>query len=187
MAKEQLLTLVDRSGKPSGKYATRSLCHLFAKSEDILEKRKHLAIQVLTFKDKKLILHLRDEAKLGGGRFDCPTTHVLKGETYESAARRCLKNEYSITKKIPLYFVSGFQYRENYNDGTCENEFCGVMWCDYKGIVTPNEKEMSFLRIVPFNEIIKNLKTKEKDRFTIWLRLALREFLKTRKGKAFTR
>jgi len=98
----QLLIVVDSNGKPTEEIVIRSEAH---KTPGI----KHVALQVLLFNDKKqFILHKRHHNKIGGNKFDTPVTHVLRGESYNNAAWRALKDEYGISRKIPLNWIGGF-------------------------------------------------------------------------------
>ena len=92
----QEMILVNSEGKETGSIMDRKTCHT-------TPGIKHLAIQILLFNaNNELILHERPLKKVGGGVLDSPTTHVLNGETPESAARRCLLDEYGVSEEIPI-------------------------------------------------------------------------------------
>lgn len=132
----QILILVDSYGRPSGGYAPRGKAHAYP-------GLKHLAVQVLVFDaDNRIVLHQRNANKIGGKLWDSPTTHVLKDETVESAARRCLKDEYGIATLESLTVLGGFSYETPEDDeGRCENEYCLSLLCAYKGEIIPNGDE----------------------------------------------
>src|SRR5438128_257961 len=75
---------------------------------DILHQAKssklHAAIiGMLIRKDHKYLLQWRASNKLGGSRLDVSaTTHIRKGETYETAARRSFDIELRIKEPVRL-------------------------------------------------------------------------------------
>ncbi len=167
---EQLLTAVDKEGKPTGKYFPRTLCH---RRDGI----PHLAVLILPFDyDGNLILHKRAKHKIGGGAYDTPTTHVLQGENEESAARRCLLNEYGVQEKISLVSAGGFRYRKNFGKN-CENEFCKVFVAKYSGYVEMNENEMDSVEKISLGDVLENMK-RNPNKYTIWFQKSLEELMR---------
>jgi len=161
---------VNSNGIPTGKIVSRKLAH---SSPGV----KHLAIQVLLFNNKKqLILHKRSSKKIGGGTYDTPVTHILKGETRNKATRRALKAEYGVSEKVSLKWFGSFSYKEDYGDGTCENEFGFVSVTVYDGEILPNLQEMeSKLVFKKLEEIFEDLQ-KDPSKYPIWFKYALRAF-----------
>lgn len=161
---EQMLTLVDaRTGEPNGKYEKRGKCH---EGEGI----KHQAIQIILVDDKdRLILHMRSREKISGGKYDAPTTHVLKGEAWEKAARRCLKNEYGIEDEVDLALLGKFSYKKKFADNKCENESCLVAYGCYGGELKPNGEEMDFLYLVKQARLLEDLKERPR-MYPIWFK-----------------
>lgn len=178
----QLLIMVDDRGRPTKGYIERWKAHLFPGI-------KHLAVQVLVFDAaKRLVLHHRNPVKIGGQVLDAPTTHVLRGENYESAARRCLKNEYGITAALPLTLVGGFSYGTRKDEeGRCEDEYCAVMYCQYAGRIVPNHEEaVGKVERRPFEQILKDI-AKEPENYPAWFFKSVETFQSSKAAEHFFR
>jgi len=100
-------------------------------------------------------------------------SHVLKGETYEQAAKRRLNQEIGlITDNIQYVFK--FHYKVRYwNIGT-ENEICAVMVV--KGVHTdtifPDSNEISEIEPINLHVLMDDFR-KNKQTYTPWLILAI--------------
>ncbi|HZW55244.1 MAG TPA: NUDIX domain-containing protein [Nitrososphaerales archaeon] len=132
--------------------------------------RRHAAvIGMLQRHDNKFLVQWRAGKKLGGDRLDVSaTTHVRKGETYESALQRSFENELRVTGTIPLRHVFDFTYEEELGDNK-ENEFCRVFFGSYDGSFEPNPDEIDrvdFMSLQQLREFIANDERKS----TKWLR-----------------
>ncbi|MFX1536375.1 MAG: NUDIX domain-containing protein [Promethearchaeota archaeon] len=148
----QQLIVIDANGKETGQIVDRKTAHT-------TPGIKHLAIQILVFtSQKELILHKRPSKKVGGGDvWDAPTTHVLNGETREQAARRCLKDEYGITENTPLSILSGYSYKKDYGDGTCENEYCLAAFVVYDGEIDGNHNHVEEIKYISTSQVFEEL------------------------------
>lgn len=164
---DQKLICVDASGKETGRIVDRKTAHT-------APGVKHLAIQILLFNSKKeLILQERQITKVGGGTLDVPTTHVLLGEKPIESAARCLENEYGIKETPDIKVLDGFSYRNEYHDGTCENEYCLAAFAVYDGPIMPNKREVERIVRLPMPEVMRELITRPEN-FTVWLKETVR-------------
>ena len=178
---EQQLLCVDLNGRQNGKIVDRKSAH---SNPGI----KHLAIQVLVFTPKNdLVLHERPMKKVGGGVLDAPTTHVLKGETSEQAALRCLKNEYGIlAQKVSVSILSGFSYEKDYGDGSCENEFCLAAFCTFSGKIVPSKEHAGKIETIPAKKVLNALEAKNWElHYPIWFKETVEIVARDLKGKKF--
>jgi isopentenyl-diphosphate delta-isomerase len=177
---KQILILVDSKDREIG-FATREECHSGS-------GKRHRAIMVFltrdgseknnskvgSVKETEVLLQMRGENKLGGGRWDCSaTTHVLKGENYEEAAQRCLKNELGMGNPPKVNIVGSFNYTERLEGGkSSENEHLAVALGNYTGEVNLNEKEATKVVYVKVKEVLKDIRRNSK-MYTKWCRLGL--------------
>src|SRR3989344_4150383 len=158
----QKLLCVDAKGVKTGRIIDRKTGHT-------APGVKHLAIQELVFKpESELILHERPLKKVGGGVLDAPTTHVLSHETPEKAALRCLKDEYGI-KGVKPSVLKGFSYEKDYNDGSCENQFCLAAFIVFGGRVKANEEHTGAIAVKPAKDVLEELASSP-ERFPVWFR-----------------
>ena len=157
--KEELI-LVDDNDNPIGT-ASREDCHKGM-------GKRHRAFVVFLFdKNGRVLLQFRNESKLGGNKWDVTaTSHVRNGETYETAADRCLKHELGMS--VPLKKIGAYTYTEHY-EGFSENEYCAVLVGKYDGELKPNATEMDEVKYTPFDEIKQDLK-KTPAKYTKWFR-----------------
>ena len=176
----QQLILVDAAGKELGRTIDRKSAHT-------TPGRKHLAIQVLVFNSgNELVLHERPLKKVGGGVLDAPTTHVLKGEGTEQAARRCLRDEYGIAAKIPLVILGGCSYEKDYGDSSCENEFCLAAYCVYAGAIKPRAEHAPAVMAVSAKEVLMGINSGSA-KYPVWLKETVGIVAKDREGGKFFR
>jgi isopentenyldiphosphate isomerase len=176
---KQRMRLVGEKGVETGEIAERWECH---KSPG----KKHLAFLVFVINGKKeFALHRRASSKVGEGKLDSPVSHVLAGETLEGAVHRCLGHEYGIAKKLPVDNYGGFSYEKDYDDGTCENEYCLVLSVEYDGELLPNkgevEGEISFM---PIKKALLESK-QAPELFEVWFNLAVPVFEKSKLAKKY--
>lgn len=155
---EETLILVDDNDNPIGT-ASRDECHKG-------KGKRHRAFVVFLFNKKgRVLIQFRTKDKLGGHRWDITaTSHVRKGETYDSAAERCLKHELGIS--VPLQKIGAFVYTENY-EGHSENEYCAVLVGKYDGKVYPNKKEIDEIKFPTLEEINQGL-SEDQSKYTKW-------------------
>ncbi|MBI5355702.1 MAG: NUDIX domain-containing protein [Candidatus Aenigmarchaeota archaeon] len=171
----ETLILVDDSDRELG-YASREECHAG-------RGKRHRAFVIFLFNDKKeLLVQFRAARKLGGSRWDVScTSHVWKGETYDTAAERCMKTELGMKTRVKQ--VLSYVYEEFYKDHA-ENEYCSLLIGHYNGPISPNSQEMDKIAWVRPTDLEKSIKAKPEES-TKWLRIALEQFLKHQSSKEF--
>ena len=159
----ELIYTVDESGNLLN-LESREKLHLTKSS-----KRHAAVIGMILRKDGKLLVQWRSSNKLGGNRLDVSaTTHVRKGETYESATQRSFENELNIQTKIPLVHGFDFRYEEDLGDHK-ENEFCRVFFSKYDGEFDPNPDEIDSVEFMTLQEL-QEFVAKKNEKATKWLR-----------------
>jgi isopentenyl-diphosphate Delta-isomerase len=132
-------------------------------------KRHAAVIGMILRNDGKLLVQWRASNKLGGNRLDVSaTTHVRKGETYESALQRSFENELKVKTLIPLIHAFDFRYEEDLGDHK-ENEFCKVYFGRYDGKYEPNPEEIDSVEFMTLAELQKFVSEKS-EKATKWLR-----------------
>ena len=162
--KNQLLILVDEKGKALGT-ATSEVCHAGI-------GRLHLAFAAFIVNSKsKIILTKRSEKKsLWPGYWDASTiSHVLPGETVESAATRRGKEELGIS--VEFKDLGAFFYTERYGENA-ENEYCHILVGRSRETPDFNPVEITEIRNISFADLKNEIKTKP-DIFTPWLKIAV--------------
>lgn len=176
---EQQMLVVDAHGKETGKIVSRKDAH---SSPGI----KHLAFLVFVINSRnEFVLHKRHSNKIGGDSLDSPVSHVLNGESLEDAVHRCLKHEYGIKEKLRVLNFGGFSYDHDYNDGTCENEYCLVLAVLYNGKIFPNKEEMlGKPLLVSIKEAVKDSKSNP-SKYAVWFNIAIEVFEKSQQAKKF--
>lgn len=164
---EETLILVDQNDKELGRLGRKD-CH---KGEGKL----HRAFIVLILDSKnRMLIQLRNKNKLGGNRWDAAAvSHVRVGETYETAANRCM--EYELGISTPVTKLSGFVYTERY-DGFSENEYCSVLVGKSDGKVSPNKKEIDDIKYVNISDLVVDIR-KNSTRYTEWFKRGIEIFL----------
>lgn len=172
----QMLRCVDQRGNETHRTIDRRSAHT-------LPGVKHLAIQIMVFNSRKeLILHERPARKVGGNVMDCPSTHVLSGESTIDAAYRCLRDEYGITERPEIKVLDGYSYEKDYGDGSCENEFCLALLVVYDGKVQSTE-EAQLISNVPARKVLEELRLTP-ERYPPWFKESVKKVLETPEGKA---
>jgi isopentenyldiphosphate isomerase len=132
-------------------------------------KRHAAVIGMILRDDGKYLVQWRASRKLGGNRMDVSaTTHVRKGETYESALQRSFKNELRIEARIPLLHAFDFRYEEDLGDHK-ENEYCKVFIGKYGGIYEANREEIDSVDFLALDELQKFV-AESGEKATKWLR-----------------
>lgn len=168
---EQQLILVDKNDNFLGKYAPKSCCH----TGDGLH---HRAFTIVILNKEGGILLQKRKHKLWDGYWDLTNSHPLykkgKDETYEQAARRCLKREWGI--EIPVKKLFGFNYFAKYGN-FCENEYCVFCAGEYNGEVYPNPKVAYGHKWMSLEKLLKDIKI-NREVYTPWAIRALEEYEK---------
>jgi isopentenyldiphosphate isomerase len=135
----------------------------------------HRGVHVLIFNSKeRLILQMRSAIKdKCPNHYDCSVSeHVEEGEAYEDAAIRGLGEELGITdaklKKI-------LKFRMNY--GPNDNMISELYECQHDGPVRIDKYETQSLECLSLHEI-KEMLTKNEDKFASWTKEILKWYLK---------
>lgn len=163
---EEMLIVVDREDRVLG-YAPRSECH---QGNGLL----HRAICVALFDSGGRLLLQDRHNGLWDGYWDVTgATHPLhaeRDESYEEAARRCLRVEWGIEAEVEP--VEAFVYFEREGD-YCENERCMLMVARYDGPANPNPAHSYGHRWLHLPDVVA-WAAREPEAFTPWARISLR-------------
>lgn len=118
----------------------------------------HRAYAIMIFNGRKLLLTKRSNKKLlWPGFWDGSiASHVRNGETYESSAKRRLKEEIGIDANPEFLFK--FQYRSEYQNIGVEHEICAVLKAEYNGQFEINPEEISEYKLVNIDNVKKKVK-----------------------------
>jgi len=147
----EILPVVDKKDKVIGQ-ATREECHKY--------RLRHRAIHVFVFKGNKILLQKRSSEKdVYPGFYEASVSgHVLKGETYERAAIRELKEEIGIEAsrqelqakdKIEIQFGP-------------EHEFVQIFMLKTDSAIKLKDGEVEKYEWATEKELLKEIKTQEK-------------------------
>jgi isopentenyl-diphosphate delta-isomerase len=123
----------------------------------------------------ELLLTRRSESKrLWPGYWDgTVASHTARGEDYEQASRRRLKQEIGLVAGDVRYLFK-FRYKVRYKDIGSENEICAVTVAngmeDYR--ISPDKREISEVRAAGLQELMNDIRARQDD-YTPWLILAL--------------
>jgi len=167
--KNQLLQLVDTEGKIIGE-ATREDCHKG-------EGKPHLAFMAFVFDENgNIILTQRSSKKtLWDGYWDgAVVSHVLKGETVESAANRRGKEELGVD--VMFKDIGNFYYQIRFGDYS-ENEYCHVLVGVTSSQIIPNDVEVASVKKIS-KEQFDEFYLQKKDHFTPWFQIAWEKYHK---------
>jgi isopentenyl-diphosphate delta-isomerase len=167
--KDQFLILCDENGKPTGQ-ASREDCH-------VGEGKRHLAFMAYIYDaDGRMIFARRGMKKtLWPGFWDAAVvSHVLKGETPESAALRRGKEELGVD--VTFKIVGSFPYHANY-DNRSENEYCYVLVGKTNDLAVANPVEISEIDFIDRDNLDRWIKD-NKDQLPPWFQIAWRQFSK---------
>lgn len=162
------LILVDGNDNEIGN-EEKVKCHL---GEGIL----HRAFSVFVFNDKgDLLLQQRGKDKMLWPLFWSNTccSHPRKGEQYEEAAERRLKEEMGFS--CPVKYIGKFQYQAAYEDKGSENELCAVLVGRYNGEVNINKNEAEDYKWIHFDSLLEDV-NKNPEKYTPWFKMELEKF-----------
>ncbi len=142
----------------------------------------HRAIAIFLFNTKGELLITKRSAKkmLWPGFWDASCcTHPRKGESYIEAGERRLPEELGIS--CSLEYLTKFQYQDKYKDIGSENEMCALLegHCKEDIKINPNPDEVADFRWISIEEL-KGEILENADKFTPWLKIALKEYIKLR-------
>lgn len=176
---EQIILAVDDKGEFSGEYIPKMAGH-------IGKGRRHLAISVLLYNSKGEVLLQKRKHKIFDKIWDVTAaTHPLhkpdgSDETLEDAARRCLKQEYGISEKMPLKNLGFFNYFAKYNE-YCENEHCAILTGEYDGPIDLNPEAGYSYKWIKEDEFLKDIK-ENPENYSPWAIEAAKIIRGKRKG-----
>lgn len=162
------LILVDKDDNEIGN-EEKVKCHL---GEGIL----HRAFSVFIFNNKgDLLLQQRGKEKMLWPLYWSNTccSHPRKGEDYEGAAERRLKEEMGFS--CPVKFIGKFQYQVPYKNIGSENELCSVLVGMYTGRVVPNPEEVESWKWIDYKNLLEDVE-KNPDMYTPWFKMELEIF-----------
>ncbi|NOX87519.1 MAG: isopentenyl-diphosphate Delta-isomerase [Calditrichaeota bacterium] len=160
---DEKLVLVDENDNVLG-YENKDTCH---DGDGIL----HRAFSIFIFNDKgELLLQQRSKEKRLWGLYWSNTccSHPRKGETYEQATHRRLKEELGLD--APLKFLFKFKYHARFNDAGSENELCSVYVGKTNADPRVNQNEIAAIRFVSPQELEKEM-AEHPERFTPWFKM----------------
>ena len=157
------LILVDENDREIGEMP-KAECH---RGAGVL----HRAFSIFIFNEKgELLIQKRSlEKPLWGGYWsNSVCSHPRKGESYETATKRRLKDELGI--ETALIFQFRFQYHAKFRNIGSERELCSVYTGRHNGPFHVNPSEISAIRFVSPAELDTEI-NRYPERFTPWFKL----------------
>jgi len=142
---EELFVVVDKDDHVVG-YRTRSDCH---HDKTLI----HRTVGVIVFDDtNKVLLHKRSQTKdLEPGFWGISAAgHVTKGQTYDEAAQRELKEELGV--RLPITYQKKFLSHTN-----AETEMSTLYTARYNGPFHPDKTEVGQIRFVDKDELLRKM------------------------------
>ena len=107
--------------------------------------------------------------------------HPYKGEEYEEAGERRLKEELGFS--VFLRFVDKFYYHIHYKNIGSENEICGILAGRYSGEkIQANPKEVADWKFVEIDKLKKDFR-KNSDKYAPWFKIGLKKYLEAEKNR----
>ncbi len=157
------LILVDENDREIGGMS-KADCH---RGNGVL----HRAFSIFIFNGKgELLIQKRSLKKpLWGGYWsNSVCSHPRRGESYEIATQRRLKDELGIETELNFHFR--FQYHAKFRDIGSENELCSVFTGVHNGPFYINSAEISEIRFIAPGMLSLEM-TRSPERFTPWFKL----------------
>ena len=157
------LILVDENDNIIG-YENKNTCH---QGQGIL----HRAFSIFIFNDKKeLLLQKRSAQKPLWGEYWSNTccSHPRKGENYENATVRRLKEELGL--ECPMKFLYKFQYQAGFGNKGSENELCSVYIGKSNDEPIVNKNEIAEWKYVSMDDLDKDLQ-ENSHLYTPWFKM----------------
>jgi len=102
-------------------------------------------------------------------------SHPRKGETYEVATQRRLREELGV--ETDLIFLFKFQYQAKFNEKGSENELCSVYIGKSDDPIQVNENEIAEWKYMDISELEAELQT-HPERFTPWFKMEWQQMKK---------
>jgi len=160
---DEKLILVDSEDNILG-YENKDICH---QGNGIL----HRAFSIFIFTNRhELLLQRRSPQKRLWGEYWSNTccSHPRKGETYEHATVRRLKEELGI--EAALHFIYKFQYQVPFDSDGSENELCSVYVGKSDKLPHINKNEISGWGYIAHQQLDEELRERP-DRYTPWFKM----------------
>lgn len=168
---EDLLILVDEGDNVTG-HQSKAACH---EGAGIL----HRAFSIFIFDSRgHLLLHRRSALKPLWPLYwtNSVCSHPRKGEDYQSAAQRRLKEEIGID--TPLTYLFKFQYQAPFKDIGSENEMCAVFTGQSDDAVTVDPAEIAECRYISPEDLDREI-LETPEQFTPWFKIEWERIKKT--------
>lgn len=162
---EEVIILTTQDGKPIGR-ATREECH---KGQG---KTHWGLLAIVKRSDGRIILARRSgEKSVFANIWDgSVATHVLRGDTPQTAASRETQEELGISVRFTL--IGGYYY--NASDGDhAENEFCSLLMGTSDDMMQADPKEVSEVKEITFEQLDQEI-TQSPNVYSPWLKIGLR-------------
>ena len=147
---EESLILVDSNDNIIG-YETKEICH---KGEGLL----HRAFSIFIFDEhKQLLIQKRSVEKFLWPLYwsNSVCSHPRKGEGYEEAVKRRLREELGL--ETQLKFMFKFQYQKTYKNIGSENELCSVYSGTSNGNIRANPEEIAEWKYVNIEKLNQDI------------------------------
>ena len=162
---EDRLILVDVDDKEIGS-ASKSTAHY----EGLL----HRAFSVFLYQGEKMLIQRRNANKYhsGGLLANSCCSHPRKGECFEDAIRRRLKEELGIVSPITLHLVGSILYHEKFANGVIEFEKDSLFVGEYSGEIDICEEEISSTYWLHIEELKQDVRD-HPDKYACWFVIAL--------------
>ena len=160
---DELLILVDEKDEVVG-YKDKNACH---NGDGIL----HRAFSVFIFNsNNELLIHQRSGQKRLWNLFwtNSCCSHPRKGETYEIATQRRVKEELGL--EVDLTYLYKFQYQARFGEEGSENELCSVYVGKTDELPKVNPNEISDWRYLSIDEMNKEL-AEHSEKYTPWFKM----------------
>lgn len=162
---DEKLILVDGNDNTLG-YKSKESAH---KGDGIL----HRAFSLFIFNDKKeLLIQKRSQQKTLWPLFwaNSVCSHPRKGEDYDTAIQRRLKEELGIA--TTLKFLFRFQYQARFGEEGSENELCSVYIGKSNHKIIANSNEIAKWKFINLKQLESKI-TEYPEKFTPWLKIEL--------------
>jgi len=162
------IALVDGSDQVVGyreKYATH---------QNPVPLHRAVSVIILDKNGQRMLLQKRAGGKPTWPLFwsNASCTHPLRGESYQAAAERRLKEEMGIITRLKEVFK--FTYKAKYNETWGEHELDTVFIGRYSGEVRPDPSEATAFKWVELKKLIREIK-KTPELYTPWFKIILKK------------
>jgi len=137
----------------------------------------HRAFSIFIFNSAgELLMQKRSSNKLHSTGLWSNTCcgHPLPGENTSHAARRWLKEEFSLS--LDLDYLFKFHYKADFNNVVTENEIMHVFCCISDEVPQVNPSEVSEYKYMSMEAIGEDIQVNPEN-YTVWFRLLVDHFL----------